>query len=160
MRLVRSALGRTAMLLLCLAALSCASTTVFQLSPEEEAALRLAMDSPLTFVVARDQSIASWDRAQEFINRYSSMKLRSATDSTTVSYENPVYTSDPAALESGSNLRYGYSVSRSRDPGGIRISVQCTPSGKLGEKDADQNAHIAAYYIRTGTLGCTRCIVR
>jgi hypothetical protein len=30
----------------------------------------------------------------------------------------------------------------------------------VGEKDADQNAHIAAYYIKTGSLACDRCIVR
>jgi hypothetical protein len=57
------------------------------------------------------------------------------------------------------NARFGYSVSRSRDPEGIRYTVQCTPSGPSGSKDAEQNAHLAASFIRTGTV-CDRCIVR
>jgi hypothetical protein len=51
-------------------------------------------------------------------------------------------------------------VSRTSRPDGIQIAVTCSPSSKLGEKDADQNAHIAAYYIMTGTIACDRCIVR
>ncbi len=118
------------------------------------------MDTPLTFVVARDRSIETWDRAAEFINRYTSMKLHSATDSVLVTYDSPTYQSVPSPVEAGSSIRYGYSISRSRDPEGIRIAVQCTPSSKLGEKYADQNAHIAAYYIMTGSVACDRCIVR
>ena len=148
------------MALLSLAALSCASGSVFQLSLEEQAALREAMDTPLTFVIPRERSIESWDRAREFLDRYSSMKLRSTTDSMLVSYETPTYSSDPASVESGSNLHYGYTISRSRDPQGIQIVVQCAASTKRGEEYAKQNAHIAASYILTGYLGCTRCIVR
>lgn len=158
--MVRSFLTRAAVALLSLAALSCASGSVFQLSLEEQAALREAMDTPLTFVVPRERSIPSWDRAQEFITRYSSMRLKPPTDSLLVSYDTPTYSSDPSPVESGANLRYGYSISRSRDPEGIQIKVLCTPSSKMGEKYADQNAHIAASYILTGYLGCTRCIVR
>lgn len=137
------------------------------------------MDTPLTFIVPRERSIESWDRAREFIDRYSSMKLRSTTDSVLVSYESPIYSADPLPVN-GANLRYGYNVSRSRVPEGILIRVACTPSftgpgqtprsagednkkedtRTVGEKAADQNAHIAAYYILTGYLGCSRCIVR
>ncbi len=141
-----------------LAAISCASS--LQLSADEQSSLQLAMDTPLTFVVPRDQSLVSWDRAQEYINRYSSMKLRSVTDSVLVTYDSPTYQQVPAPVESGSGIRFGYSISRSNDREGIRISVQCSSSSKLGEKDADQNAHIAAYYIKTGRVACDRCIVR
>ena len=171
--MVRSFLTRAAAGLLALAALSCASGSVFQLTLEEQTSLNEAMDTPLTFIVPRERSIASWDRAREFIDRYSSMKLRSTTDSVLVSYDTPNYSADPVPAQSG--LHYGYSISRSRVPEGIRIVVQCTPSVKgtgasnrtadednrtAGEKAADQNAHIAAYYILTGYLGCSRCIVR
>ncbi len=133
---------------------------MFQLSEDERASLRLAMESPLTFVVPRDRSLESWDRAQKFVDRFNSMKLRSVTDSVLVTYEEPTYQQVPVPVETGSSIRYGYSIARSRDPEGIRFSVQCTPSSKLGEKDADQNAHIAAYYIRTGQVACDRCIIR
>lgn len=144
--------------ILTLGAISCASS--FQLSADEQSALREAMDTPLTFIVPRDRSLESWDRAQDYINRYSTMKLRSVTDSVLVTYETPVYQQDPAPVQSGSSIRFGYSISRASDPAGIRITVQCTPSSTLGQKDADQNAHIAAYYIKTGTVLCDRCIVR
>ncbi len=133
---------------------------MFQLSTDEQASLRQAMDTPLTFVVPRDRSLESWDRAQEYVNRYSSMKLRSVTDSVLVTYDSPTYTQIPAPVEAGSSIRYGYSVSRASDPEGIRIVVQCTASSALGQKDSDQNAHIAAYYIQTGRVACDRCIVR
>jgi hypothetical protein len=145
---------------LALAALSCASSSMFQLSVDEQAMLRMAMDTPLTIVVPRDRSLKTWDRAQEFIDRYSTMKLRSVTDSVLVTYDSQTYVPDASPVPAGSGIRYGYSVSRSSDPDGIRIAVKCTPSSTLGEKDADQNAHIAAYYIKTGQIACDRCIVR
>ena len=157
---MRSFLTRAAVGLLSLAALSCASGSVFQLSLEEQVSLREAMDTPLDFAVPRERSIESWDRAREFIDRYSSMKLRSTTDSVLVSYDSPTYSPDPSPGSRGSNLHYGYNITRSRDPLGVRIKVQCTPSSDLATKDAEQNAHIAAYYILTGYLGCARCIVR
>lgn len=157
---MRSLIPRAAALILALAALSCASSAMFQLSADEEASLRQAMDTPLTFIVPRDRSLESWDRAQDYVNRYSTMKLRSVTDSVLVTYEAPTYSQNPAPVESGSSIRYGYSVSRASDSEGIKIVVQCTASSALGQKDANQNAHIAAYYIQTGRVACDRCIVR
>ena len=133
---------------------------MFQLSDQEQASLRLAMDTPLMLVVPRDRSLQTWDRAHEFVNRYSTMKLHSATDSTVLTYETPTYQSVPSPVESGSNIRFGYTVSRASVPEGIRYAVKCTPSSTLGDKSADQNAHIAAYYIMTGRIACDRCIVR
>ncbi len=146
--------------ILSLAVLSCAAGSVFQLSAEERAALDLAMATPTTITVPRDRSLESWDRAQQFVDRYSSTKLRSVTDSVLVTYDSPAYQAVPSPVEQGSSIRFGYTVSRSSSSDGIHIAVQCAPSSKLGEKDADQNAHIAAYYILTGKLACDRCIVR
>lgn len=140
------------------AVVSCSSTSeVFQLSADEQASMQAAMNQPLNFVVSRDHAIDSWDRAQDFVNRYSTMKLRNTTDSLITTYEQPP--TDPAALQVSSTIRFGYTVNRSRDTDGIRYTVQCTPSGPSGSKDAEQNAHLAASYIRTGTV-CDRCIVR
>ena len=133
---------------------------MFQLSADEQASLNLAMDTPLTLVVPRDRSLQSWDRAQDFVSRYSSMKLRSTTDSTIVTYETPTYQTVPSPVESGSGIRFGYTVSRASVTDGIQYAVKCTPSSTLGDKSADQNAHIAAYYIKTGRIACDRCIVR
>ena len=146
-----------ALLILALSA-GCSSTSaVFQLSADEQASLAQAMSGPLNFVIPREHAIDSWDRAQDFLDRYSTMKLRSVTDSLMTSYEQPV--TDPNQIQSASAVRFGYSVTRSRDVDGIRYVVQCTPSNPSGAKDADQNGHLAAYYIRTGTI-CDRCIVR
>jgi hypothetical protein len=142
-------------LLLAAVALSCSSA--FQLSADDEAILREAMDLPLTFVVPRDHAIDSWDRAVDFVDRYSTMTLRTATDSVLTTYETPPL--DLAALPTATRVRFGYSVRRYRDFGGIGYTVQCTPSSKTGEKDADQNAHLMAYYIQTGSV-CDRCIIR
>jgi hypothetical protein len=147
-----------AAVILALAATSCAGG--FQLSADEEASLAKAMETPLTFVVPRDRSYETWDRAQSYVDRYSSAKLRTATDSLFVTYEPPTYSQDPSPVQAASGIRYGYSVRRAAEAEGIRITVECTPSSKVGEKDADQNAHIAAYYIKTGSLACDRCIVR
>jgi hypothetical protein len=146
-----------AALALALAVVSCAS---MQLSDDEQAALQEAMNDPTTFVVPRDHALSTWDRAQDFIDRYSTMKLRSSNDSLLVSYDAPVYQTDPAPVESASGIRFGYKVARRNDPDGIQIIVECTPSSKLGANDADRNAHIAAYYIRTGQWACDRCLVR
>lgn len=138
--------------------LSCAGS--FELSNEERSALGLAMAQPLTFTVPRDRSIEVWDRAVSFVDRYSTMKLRNVTDSLLVTYETPTYQQVPVPVEQGSGIRFGYTVSRSSTYEGISISVRCAASSKVGERDADQNAHIAAYYISTGSIACTRCIVR
>ena len=138
-------------------ALSCAA---LQLSADEQASLNLAMSTPLTFTVPRDRSLQTWDRAHEFVDRYNSMTLRSVTDSVIVTYDSPTSQQVPAPVEAGSSIRFGYTVSRTSRVDGIQIAVTCTPSSKLGEKDADQNAHIAAYYIMTGSIACDRCIVR
>jgi len=140
--------------------LSCAANAVFQLSADEQAALNLAMSTPLTFIVPRDRSLQTWDRAHEFVDRYNFMKLPSIIRSLILTYDSPTYPQDPSPVEPGSSIRFGYTVSRTSQVDGIQIAIKCTPSSKLGEKDADQNAHIAAYYIMTGSIACDRCIVR
>ena len=154
---VRFSFPRTALIFaLGWALASCASTSVFQLSADEQSLLQIAMNTPLNFVVPRDETIASWDRAVDFVDRYSTMKLRSATDSLVTRYQEPTVT---PTIESASSILFGYSVGRTKDWDGIRYNVQCTPSSAVGQKDAEQNAHIAAYYIKTGAV-CDRCIVR
>ncbi|MBI4363870.1 MAG: hypothetical protein HY568_00415 [Candidatus Latescibacteria bacterium] len=143
-----------------LAALSLSCAGSFELSQEEQTSLGLAMAQPLTFTVPRDRSLETWDRALNFMDRYSSMKLRSVTDSLLVTYETPTYQQVPSPVERGSGIRFGYTISRASTREGISMSVRCAPSSKVGERDADQNAHIAAYYILTGSIACARCIVR
>ncbi|TMQ59423.1 MAG: hypothetical protein E6K76_04985 [Candidatus Eisenbacteria bacterium] len=152
--------ARAAASMLVAGVLSCAASSVFQLSGDEQASLHLAMGTPLTFTVPRERSLQTWDRAHAFVDRYASMKLRSVTDSMLVTYDPPTYAQVPAPVEAGSSIRFGYTVSRTSLADGIQIAVTCTASSKLGEKDADQNAHIAAYYIMMGIIACDRCIVR
>jgi len=75
-------------------------------------------------------------------------------------FASPTIPQDPSPFKPGSSIRFGYTVSRTSQVNGIQTAINSTPSSKLGEKDADQNAHIAAYYIMTGSIACDRCIVR
>ncbi len=125
---------RVLVLLISLTAVSCASS--FELTADEQSMLRDAMDTPLTFVVPRGEAIPTWDRAQEFIDRYSSMKLRSVNDSLITTYENVAMVTNP--IETASSVRFGYTVSRARDPEGIRFQVGCTPSSR-GPLHQDRN---------------------
>lgn len=139
--------------------LSCASTAMLDLTGEEQGSMTLATATPLYFSVPRDRARETWDRAQTFVDRYSSMKLRSSTDSMIQSYDPPP-TPQPPGMEVSAPIRFGYSVSRTAMADSIRLDVKCVTNRQLAEKDADTNAHIAAYFILTGRIACARCIVR
>ena len=120
--------------------------------------MTLAMATPLEFSVHRSQALETWDRALNFVDRYSSMKLRSVTDSVIQTYDPPDQTQVPQT-SAPTPIRYGYSVSRTALADSIRIEVNCVASAP-GGTEAGKNAHIAAYYILTGNIACARCIAR
>ena len=139
-----------------LGAVSCATTSFLELSHEEQTSLTLAMATPLEFTVHRSLGLETWDRALTFVDRYSTMKLRSVTESTIQTYDAPA---QPSPAEAPGPVRYGYTVARTAAGDSIQIQVSCVASAPGGE-EAGKNAHIAAYYILTGNIGCARCIAR
>jgi len=138
---------------------SCASTAVLDLTGKEDTSMTLAMATPLSFSVPRDRAMETWDRAQTFLDRYSTMALRTSTDSSMQSYDPPRPYQPPGTVIT-EPIRFGYGFSRTAVADSIRISVRCTTNRDIAESDADKNAHIAAYFVRTGTIACARCIVR
>jgi hypothetical protein len=138
---------------------SCASTAMLDLTGEEQASMTLAMATPLSFAVPRDRSMETWDRAQTFLDRYSTMTLRTSTDSLLQRYDPPRPYQQPG-METTEPIRFGYSFSRAAFADSIRITVGCKTNRDIAESDADKNAHIAAYFVLTGRIACARCIVR
>jgi len=100
-----------------------------------------ALNSPLTFAIAEDSTSAAWERARVFVSQYGSVPIESSTDSL---IQTGPLTEWP---------QYGYTITRSRMGSGVQITVRCNASRKR-EQGTDNNAHIAAYYIRTGILDC------
>lgn len=138
---------------------SCASTAVLDLSGEEQASMTLAMATPLSFSVPRDHALETWDRAHTFLDRYSTMPLRSSTETSMQSYNPPTQPLPPGTVVT-EPIRFGYSFSQTAVADSIRLGVGCTTNRDVAQKDADTNAHIAAYFVLTGKIACARCIVR
>jgi len=139
--------------------ISCASTAVLDLTGEEQASMNLAMAMPLSFSVPRDRAMETWDRAQTFLDRYSTMKLRASTEFTMQTYD-PPRPYQPPGTEVAEPIRFGYGFSRTAIDDSIRMDVRCITNRDIAAADADKNAHIAAYFVLTGRIACARCIVR
>ena len=105
---------------------------------EEQTYLAKAMPFPLEFTIPKGEADEAWGRAQSFIGRYSSMKLQIATDFIIQTY-NP-----------GSLSGFGYYVTKTPMGDNVQITVQGLTDIYLAS--ANQNAHILAYYIKTGEL--------
>ena len=83
---------------------------------------------------------ATWERARAFVTRYGSVPIETSTDSL---IQTGPLTDWP---------QYGYTITRSRTGEGVQFTVRCIASRK--KESTENNAHIAAYYIRTGILDC------
>lgn len=125
------------------------STALIGVSEQEKGELAQAMYCPLIFDVSKAEADDAWGRAQTFVARFSTMKIQTATDYVLQTY-------NPA----GSGINYGYSISRTPMGENMEMEVQCLCDNPFVGKDRDINAHIAAYYIRTGVLVCQKCISR
>jgi hypothetical protein len=119
--------------------LSCRSRPA--LTPEETAYLQAVMDSPLTFRVPRASAEDTWGRISAWIGRYSSMKIQTASDYI-------IETFNPGNW----GAQFGYRVNRSPLEGEMEFSITCETNSSGEEKAATRNAHILAYYARTGEV--------
>jgi len=119
----------------------CATTSMLKLTPEEQMYLEKAKAFPLEFTIPKSQADEAWGRAQSFIGRFSSMKLQTVTDFVIQTY-NPI----------SPNVDFGYYVTKTPMGDKVQITVQCNVGNIFSGADANTNAHILAYYIKTGEL--------
>lgn len=115
----------------------------------EREGLEKAMDTPTTFTVPADEADQAWSRAQVFVSKYAGMKIQNATDSLVETY-NPTH--------DGVSERYAYKITRLDQGENVRIEVECFSGKSYDREQKDQNAHIAAHYIKTGEMACESCI--
>lgn len=125
----------------------CTSITMKNLTPEERNYFEIVEAFPLEFTMPKVEADDAWGRAQSFIGRFSSMKLQTVTDFVIQTY-NP------------SDIKFGYYVTKTPMGDEIQITVQCITEGLFSGVDAKRNAHILAYYIKTGELCNPKFIAR
>ncbi len=130
----------------------CATTTsqLIMASPEEQVYLDKVNAFPLKFIISKSEEKDAWGRAHSFIGQFSSMKLRTVTDSVLRTY-------NPAVLY----VKFGYYVTKTPLEGdAIQIYVRCNTGNVFASGEAKTNAHILAYYIKTGELTHERLITK
>ncbi len=111
-------------------------------APQEHAAyLREMRAAPTTFRIARALDQTAWKRARSFVARFSSMKVKRATDSLLQTYQPP-----------SNETRFGYKITRRRARSGVTFTVKCLRRDRWERKHCQENAGIAATYMRTGEL--------
>ena len=126
-------------LVMCLLA-GCVTTTS-QLTPGEQTYIAKAKAFPLEFTIPKSEADEAWGRAQCFIGKYSSMKLQIVTDFVIQTY-NPI----------NHDVKYGYYVTKAPMGDKVQITVQCNVGNMFFHDEAITNAHILAYYIKTGEI--------
>ncbi len=132
-------------LVVSIALIGCATTTTTQktVSPEEEKYREAIMAFPLVFTIDKSEEKDAWGRAQSFIGQYSSMKVQIVTD-----YIIQTYTPNNRGLLP----RFGYNITKTPTGDSVQISVTCMSDNRFVKKYTALNAHVLAYYIKTGQL--------
>lgn len=118
---------------------SCATVSPEKLAPADRAYFERALATPLEFAIPKEQEVEAWGRAQSFLGRFGSTQIQAATDYVLQTY-NP----------SSGDVDYGYYVTKTPAGDEVRIKVECIAGNMFSGKDATNNAHILAYYIKTG----------
>ncbi len=123
---------------------------IAQSSPDKQSYIDKVKAFPVTFVVSDSDSVAAdvWGRAQSFVALYSAMQLHIVTDYV-------IETDNPRK----DDLSFAYLVVRTPFDRSFQITVVCRTSGGLNS-EADMNARILAYYIKTGELPYPKLIRR
>lgn len=129
-------------LLTILALNSCAPPHV--LTAQEKAYASAMRAFPTEFSVPKDQSDEAWGRANRFLSKFSVLRLQMATDMLLTTY-------NPYKIG-----QYGYEITRMSGRENVTFNVECSSfTGNIfsdERHEANQNAHIAAYYIATGIV--------
>ena len=131
--------GVTLNLFLVCAVGGCAANS--NLQPEQKLLLDRALAFPTDFTVDRKDAGDAWGRAQSFVGRFSSMKLQTASDFVIQTY-NP----------GDGDVAYGYNVTKTPAGDDVQFDVRCGSGNMFAVGEASKNAHILAYYMKTGEL--------
>lgn len=126
-----------------------AHASMLRFPREKQAYLERVKSFPLEFTIAWSEADEAWARAQSFIGKFSPTRLQIVTNFVIQTYE-PMGCSDD----------YGYSIIKTPMGDKFQIIVECTTGNTLMRPYADTNAHILAYYIKTGEFLSPRLIAR
>lgn len=122
---------------------------LFNFPSEQQAYLERAKSFPFEFIIPKSEADDAWGRAQSFIGRFSSTKLLTVTDFVIQTFD-PMDCSD----------EYGYSVIKTPMGDHVLIAVGCMVGNTILWPKANKNAHILAYYIKTGEFPYPELIAR
>lgn len=124
---------------------------------EQKAYLEKVKNQPLVFNISLNDEEEAWDRAQDVVSNYSSMKIQVVTESVIQTY-NPVNIGKYDV-----QCKWGYDLNKIKSSKRLTIKVssstQCVGL-KSAKEAAIINAHIFSYYIKTGELPYPELISR
>ncbi|MCJ7581572.1 MAG: hypothetical protein MUP98_13680 [Candidatus Aminicenantes bacterium] len=128
-----------AFLAMCILLISCSATPPVELSQEELVFLNAVNSMDTTFTVPAEESEATWIRIQSFIGEFSSMDIKTSSDSVIETFK-----------PDGDN--YGYTAARTPLDEKVEFTVNCTCGNMFGNKNAEQNAKCLAYFAKTSEI--------
>ena len=112
-----------------------------KLKPKEQEYLEAVMAAELQFRLPLNEAEKTWKKIENFIKKYSSMKIKIADD-------NIIETLHPTA----GMTRYGYRATKKEIGEESEIAVACTFGNAYTRDQANRNAHILSYYAQTDEL--------
>jgi hypothetical protein len=131
------------------AALSAACITAPKrppLTPTEQAEFDAVMATPLTIQMTTEDGALAWGRAQVWVQNNSVMKIQTVSDFIIETYN--------LNCESTGGTKYtAQRMPLTKDT--VQISVNAL-SCWVGKEQTTVNAHVMAYYVKTGKLACDR----
>jgi hypothetical protein len=130
-------------IIMALAVAACAAPRQAQ-SAEEQAYLDAAKAQPTTFSVSSTESSGAWERAVKWLEEHATMSIKSKS-------ETMIATLDPPTTgTTHSRNEYGYTVTRQPAGSSYTVTVTCVGNDPSIKPQAEQNAHLLAYFILTG----------
>lgn len=136
-------------IIIVLVLLGCSTQSLMYLSPSESSYMERANACPLIFIIDKTEEEAAWGRAQSWLVKHSSMKIQTVTNFIIQTYT-------PA----GRGVDYGYNIIKTLMKDEVQIEVQCGSQNPFAVKDAKNNAHLLAYFIKTGDPTPSRLVVK
>jgi hypothetical protein len=130
-------------IIMALAVAACAAPRQAQ-SPAEQAYLDAATAQPTTFSISSAEATAAWERAVKWLEDHATMSIKTKTE-TMIATLDP-----PTSSTTGSRNEYGYTVTRQPAGSSYTVTVTCVGNDPSIKPQAEQNAHLLAYFILTG----------
>ena len=122
--------------------LRCSHVSSLELTNEEKTYIEKVKQFPIEFNVSKADINDAWARAQSFLGKYCTQKIKTISDYI-------IQTDDKH------NDGFYYNIVKTINNDDYILSIQCT--GGKGD-DRDLNEHIMAYYVKTGELPYPRLI--